>query len=144
MIGISACCALRWHPLLGKAFGKCKITSPANCDPWSEPLQGRGVDGRHLDSAALEQVLDLTPYINTSAPAIPESFSLDRAYMMFRQLGLRHLVVVDKHSHVKGIITRKVGLCPCSIADPRFSFECKHLRSVLCQVVVGTAIFILP
>jgi chloride channel 7 len=71
------------------------------------------MDGRHLDSAALEQALDLRPYMNTSAPAIPETFSLDRAYLMFRQLGLRHLVVVDKHNHVKGIVTRKVWSGRC-------------------------------
>ncbi|CAL8466168.1 g5704 [Coccomyxa elongata] len=70
-------------------------------------LQGHGVDGLHMDGAAFERVLDLTPYINTSAPAVPETFSLERAYMMFRQLGLRHLVVVDQHNHVKGIVTRK-------------------------------------
>lgn len=71
-------------------------------------VQGHGVDGLHMDSAAFEQLLDLSPYINTSAPAVPESFSLERAYMMFRQLGLRHLVVADQHNHVKGIVTRKV------------------------------------
>lgn len=63
-----------------------------------------------MDSAAVEQVIDLRPYMNTSPTPIPETFSLDRAYRMFTQLGLRHLVVVDHHNHVKGIVTRKVCL----------------------------------
>ena len=57
-------------------------------------------------------MLDLTPYINTSAACVPETFSLERTYMVFKALGLRHLVVVDSHNHVKGIVTRKVrSLC---------------------------------
>ena len=47
------------------------------------------------------------PYINQSAPCVQESFSLHRAYIIVRSLGLRHLVVVDHNNHVKGIITRK-------------------------------------
>lgn len=73
-------------------------------------LQGQNVQGLHMDSAAVEQVIDLRPYMNTSPTPIPETFSLDRAYRMFTQLGLRHLVVVDHHNHVKGIVTRKVCL----------------------------------
>ena len=57
----------------------------------------------------LQEVLDLRPYINSSAAAVQESFSLDRTYVVFRTLGLRHLVVVDRHNHVKGIVTRKVN-----------------------------------
>lgn len=33
--------------------------------------------------------------------------SLERAYILFRNMGLRHLVVVDEHNRVKGIVTRK-------------------------------------
>jgi CBS-domain-containing membrane protein len=33
--------------------------------------------------------------------------SLERAYILFRNMGLRHLVVVDEHNRVRGIVTRK-------------------------------------
>ena len=65
-----------------------------------------GVPASH--NPVLQEVLDLRPYINTSAAAIQESFSVERTYVVFRTLGLRHLVVVDRHNHVKGIVTRKV------------------------------------
>jgi CBS domain containing-hemolysin-like protein len=38
---------------------------------------------------------------------VPESMSLERAYIMFRNMGLRHLLVVDDYNRVKGIVTRK-------------------------------------
>lgn len=76
-----------------------------------------GVPASH--NPVLQEVLDLRPYINSSAAAIQESFSLERTYVVFRTLGLRHLVVVDRHNHVKGIVTRKVQLSTsmhCTIA----------------------------
>ena len=81
---------------------------PCGASALRPSLQGQNVQGLHMDSAAVEQVIDLRPYMNTSPTPIPETFSLDRAYRMFTQLGLRHLVVVDRHNHVKGIVTRKV------------------------------------
>lgn len=40
------------------------------------------------------------------APAqVQDSLSLERAYILFRSMGLRHLVVVDEHNHVQ------VGAC---------------------------------
>ena len=47
------------------------------------------------------------PYINQSALCIAEKFSLQRTYIIFRTLGLRHLTVVNSRNIVKGIITRK-------------------------------------
>lgn len=51
--------------------------------------------------------IDLTPFINESAMCISEKFSLYRTYMIFRTLGLRHLVVVNDWNQVTGIVTRK-------------------------------------
>ena len=36
-----------------------------------------------------------------------EDYSLLRAYMLFRTLGLRHLMVIDVCNRVTGILTRK-------------------------------------
>ncbi|KAM7450840.1 hypothetical protein ABFA07_001533 [Porites harrisoni] len=51
--------------------------------------------------------INLSPYVNHSAPTVQETFSLHRTYIIFRTLGLRHLTVVDERNRVRGIITRK-------------------------------------
>ena len=45
--------------------------------------------------------------MNQSALAMQEKFSLQRTYIVFRTLGLRHLTVVDSMNRVVGLITRK-------------------------------------
>lgn len=69
----------------------------------------KGWDGHGAEAGALGLMLDLGPYVNTSAAAVQSSFSVERAHMLFRSLGLRHLSVVDAHNRVRGIITRKVS-----------------------------------
>ncbi|KAG2428222.1 hypothetical protein HXX76_011901 [Chlamydomonas incerta] len=64
---------------------------------------GGGGGGGDLESG----VIDLTPYINTSAFVVPDSFSVERTYVLFRTMGLRHLTVVDETYSVKGMVTRK-------------------------------------
>ncbi|XP_059079772.1 chloride channel protein C-like [Tigriopus californicus] len=51
--------------------------------------------------------MDLSDYVNTSGVSVPRDFSLQRTYIIFRSLGLRHLVVVNEKNAVEGIITRK-------------------------------------
>lgn len=50
--------------------------------------------------------LDLRPYLDTSPYTVNEFASHERAYRMFRTLGLRHLIVTDIHNRVQGIVTR--------------------------------------
>lgn len=38
---------------------------------------------------------------------MPNTFSVERTYILFRTMGLRHLMVIDEHCHVRGIVTRK-------------------------------------
>ncbi|XP_066479108.1 chloride channel protein C-like [Tiliqua scincoides] len=51
--------------------------------------------------------INLEPYINKSAVSVQAHCSLQRTYIIFRSLGLRHLTVVDLQNQVVGIITRK-------------------------------------
>ncbi|XP_075684224.1 chloride channel protein B-like [Rhinoderma darwinii] len=51
--------------------------------------------------------INLEPYINKSAVSVQAHFSLQRAYILFRTLGLRHLTVVDLQNRAVGMITRK-------------------------------------
>jgi chloride channel 7 len=43
----------------------------------------------------------------TIIPQVPDSLSVERTYILFRTMGLRHLMVIDEHCHVRGIVTRK-------------------------------------
>lgn len=51
--------------------------------------------------------VNLSPYINDSGVCVPLHFSLHRAYILFRTLGLRHMTVVSHTNQVEGILTRK-------------------------------------
>lgn len=72
-------------------------------------LEGRPPTPQHFPSAPAlwEEMLDLTPYVNEAAHRVPETFSVERAYLLFSTMGLRHLVVVDEGNRVRGIVTRK-------------------------------------
>ena len=59
------------------------------------------------NTGSQDDSIDLREYINTSAVSVQEDFSVERAYMIFRSMGLRHLTVVDDMNRVKGIVTRK-------------------------------------
>jgi len=60
-----------------------------------------------LAGGLLDRPIDLTPFTNTSSFVVPDTFSVERAYMLFRTMGLRHLVVTDGRHRVTGIVTRK-------------------------------------
>lgn len=51
--------------------------------------------------------LNLEPYLNPSPFVVRDESSLSRAFRLFRTMGLRHLVIVNLHNEVVGIITRK-------------------------------------
>lgn len=50
--------------------------------------------------------LDLSSYINPSPYTVYEKSTLSKVYLLFRSLGLRHLVVLDDEHKVVGIVTR--------------------------------------
>jgi chloride channel 7 len=80
----------------------------ADADPDSEEA------GRNY--SATEEVLrrtgdgllmDLRPYVDESAFKVSHSTSVERSYLLFRSMGLRHLPIVDEYNHAVGILTRK-------------------------------------
>ncbi|XP_020683589.1 putative chloride channel-like protein CLC-g [Dendrobium catenatum] len=57
----------------------------------------------------MEMFIDLHPFTNTSPYTVVESMSLAKAHILFREVGLRHLLVIPKlpcRSPVVGILTR--------------------------------------
>jgi chloride channel 7 len=59
-----------------------------------------------LPPVLVHSTLDLTPYVDSSALFVRDSMCISRTYYIFRILGLRHLPVLNRNSHVVGIITR--------------------------------------
>lgn len=51
--------------------------------------------------------VDLSAHMDQSAFCVLDTTSLSRTYQLFRTLGMRHLVVVNKDNRVVGMITRK-------------------------------------
>ncbi|KPA84978.1 putative chloride channel protein [Leptomonas pyrrhocoris] len=59
-----------------------------------------------LPLATIRSYIDLSPYIDRSAPYVQDGACVSRAYYTFRHLGLRHLPVVDRTLRVVGMLTR--------------------------------------
>eukprot|EP00117_Sycon_ciliatum_P025792 scpid24505/ scgid3987/ H(+)/Cl(-) exchange transporter 7; Chloride channel protein 7 len=53
------------------------------------------------------QYIDLRPYLNPMPYTVTEKNTMHHVFKPFRALGLRHIVVVDEHFRVVGIVTRK-------------------------------------
>ncbi|OQR83573.1 Chloride Channel (ClC) Family [Achlya hypogyna] len=60
-----------------------------------------------LDSIERELWMDLTPYMNPTPHTVQDQTPVPRAFRLFRSLGLRHLIVLNRNNEVKGIISRK-------------------------------------
>ncbi|CAL9053990.1 unnamed protein product [Musa banksii] len=67
------------------------------------------VEGIELTAEEMDMYIDLHPFTNTSPYTVVETMSLAKAGILFREVGLRHLLIVPKSSSttpVVGILTR--------------------------------------
>lgn len=67
------------------------------------------VEDVEISAEEMEMYVDLHPFTNTSPYTVVETMSLAKALVLFREVGLRHLLVVPKacdRSPVVGILTR--------------------------------------
>ncbi|CAM8954942.1 unnamed protein product [Rhodiola kirilowii] len=111
---------LRSHLLVllkGKKFTKNRVTSGSqilkkfHAFDFAKAGSGKGVkvEDLELDAEEMEMYVDLHPITNTSPYAVVETMSLAKAAVLFRELGLRHLLVVPKkpgRHPIVGILTR--------------------------------------
>ncbi|XP_031483724.1 putative chloride channel-like protein CLC-g [Nymphaea colorata] len=80
-------------------------------DDFAKSGSGRvdSIEDIHLTEEELELFVDLHPFTNASPYTVVETMSLAKALVLFRQVGLRHMLVVPKSSDrapVVGILTR--------------------------------------
>ncbi|KAJ1420027.1 Chloride channel, voltage gated [Sesbania bispinosa] len=78
---------------------------------FAKPGSGKGLKLEDLDITQdeMEMFVDLHPITNTSPYTVVETMSLAKAAILFRELGLRHLLVVPKtpgRPPIVGILTR--------------------------------------
>ncbi|CAM8941492.1 unnamed protein product [Rhodiola kirilowii] len=111
---------LRSHLLVllrGKKFTKNRVTSGSqilkkfHAFDFAKAGLGRGVklEDIEIDAEEMEMYVDLHPITNTSPYSVAETMSLAKAAVLFRELGLRHLLVVPKkpgRHPIVGILTR--------------------------------------
>ncbi|CAA6661458.1 unnamed protein product [Spirodela intermedia] len=66
------------------------------------------IEDIELTPEEMEMFIDLHPFTNTSPYTVVETMSLAKALILFRQVGLRHLLVVPRSSSITGcgILTR--------------------------------------
>jgi H+/Cl- antiporter ClcA len=53
------------------------------------------------------RLIDLTPFIDTSAPFVQQGMAISRGYNLYRSMSLRHLCVVDSQNQLTGLVTRR-------------------------------------
>ncbi|KAJ7552546.1 hypothetical protein O6H91_06G059900 [Diphasiastrum complanatum] len=99
-------------PIAGDDRGRVTIRYSAT--DFVKPVSSKGlsINDIHLTPQELEMYLDLKPFVNPSPYMVPEDMSLTKVYNLFRQLGLRHVLVVPRPSRLTGLITRKDLLLP--------------------------------
>lgn len=67
------------------------------------------IDDIQLTAEEMEMFIDLHPFSNTSPYTVVETMSLAKALRLFREVGLRHLLIIPKcpsQPPVSGILTR--------------------------------------
>lgn len=94
--------------------------------------KGLSIDDIHLSSDDMEMYIDLGPFLNPSPYVVPEDMSLTKVYNLFRQLGLRHIFVVPRASHVIGLITRKDLLIEDGEDSTTVELQSTSVRSLYC------------
>ncbi|KAJ6796042.1 putative chloride channel-like protein CLC-g [Iris pallida] len=82
-----------------------------SADDFAKSGSGKGdsIEDICLTAEEMDMFLDLHPFTNSSPYTVVETMSLAKALLLFRELGLRHLLVIPKcHSRapVVGILTR--------------------------------------
>uniref|UniRef100_K3Y593 CBS domain-containing protein n=1 Tax=Setaria italica TaxID=4555 RepID=K3Y593_SETIT len=120
---------LRSHLLVllkGKGFMKEKVKTSGSfvlkkfgAFDFAKAGSGKGLKIEDLDftDEEMDMYVDLHPITNTSPYTVVETMSLAKAAVLFRALGLRHLLVVPKTPGVSSL-------------SPHFTLHCKKLTSM--------------
>ena len=90
-------------------FQRSEMAEESGTLSWMD-LEGKYPRYPHFETLADEEkdlFVDVRPYMNRSPHLLNELASAKQAFRLFREVGLRHLIVVNNAFEVTGIITRK-------------------------------------
>lgn len=75
-------------------------------DDFAKPGSGKGdsIDDIELKAEEMDMFVDLHPFSNTSPYTVVETMSLAKALLLFREVGLRHLLIIPKCSSVRTLL----------------------------------------
>jgi chloride channel 7 len=76
-------------------------------DDFATSLSSKSVPLFQVSDDVLAERIDLRPFMNPVPISVQPGCPLSRVFTLFRSLGIRHLVVVDAHNMIIGIIGRK-------------------------------------
>lgn len=80
-----------------------KTLTQFKADEFAKKGSGRGdrIEDVELSEEELNMYLDLHPFSNASPYTVLETMSLAKALVLFREVGLRHILVIPKFSNVR-------------------------------------------
>ncbi|XP_031386481.1 putative chloride channel-like protein CLC-g [Punica granatum] len=92
-------------------YSEIDVLQHFSADDFAKRGSGHGdsIDDIEFSEEELEMYVDLHPFTNASPYTVVETMSLAKALILFREVGLRHLLVIPKvfgRSPVVGILTR--------------------------------------
>eukprot|EP00043_Microstomoeca_roanoka_P025293 m.8203 g.8203 ORF g.8203 m.8203 type:complete len:863 (-) comp5395_c0_seq1:405-2993(-) len=100
-------CILK-HKAYGLKIGNTVARHPLTLDELtSEYPRWPTIESIHLPKEDMDLWIDLRPYMNPSPYLVNGSCSLAKIFRLFRTMGLRHLVVVNRMNQLVGLVTRK-------------------------------------
>jgi len=69
-------------------------------------LDANNIEKHALSESALEESLNIWPFVNRHPHTVIRSMPFRQAYRMFRTLGLRHLMITDERHTLVALVTR--------------------------------------
>lgn len=77
--------------------------------------KAESIEDIDISPEEMEMFLDLRPFTNASPYTVVETMSLAKALTLFREVGLRHLLVIPKLSGVRHLIFLLLYLCSVQV-----------------------------
>ena len=86
-----------------------------------------------IPDAYMDYTVDFSNAMNPAPYTANMTMSMPALYSLFRNMGMRHLVVVNSDNEVLGIITRKEVAAPCAGFHPLDNRVSLYKKTLVCH-----------